>query len=170
MLVTIINCAQISLISRPSQDSQEKSERPGRSGDVIRLRGCVSPPTRPHNGHDHGLATWLSAWVSGWKYATVPQTASDYITRLTRPSWFFLRTLKNMGRPGYEAILRLKLLRRRLWCPQLVETLAKVYFKTWVVGGGGCKSVLHKLKVCMHIFSWIPEQVCGVSTMHLQCS
>ena len=44
-------------------------------------------------------------WVSGWRYATTSQTVSDYITRLSRPSQFFSRMLKNMGRPGYEATL-----------------------------------------------------------------
>ena len=66
MLITIIGCTQISPISRPSrvfQDLQEKSERPGRSGDVIRLHGCVSPPTRPRNGHDGHMTKWVSEWA-----------------------------------------------------------------------------------------------------------
>ena len=46
----------------------------------------------------------LIVWVSGWRYATASQTASNYITRSTRSSRFFLHTLKSMhdmGRPGY---------------------------------------------------------------------
>ena len=34
------------------------------------------------------FATWLTAWARGWRYTTAPQTASDYITRLTRPFQF----------------------------------------------------------------------------------
>ena len=33
-------------------------------------------------------ATWWTAWVSGWRYATMSQTASNYTTRSTRPSQF----------------------------------------------------------------------------------
>ena len=51
----------------------------------------------------HVLGIWRTAWVGGRRYATVSQTMSDYITRSTRPSRFFSRALKNMGRPGYEA-------------------------------------------------------------------
>lgn len=35
-------------------------------------------------------------------YATVPQTAGDYITKSIRPSLFFSLTFKNMERPGFE--------------------------------------------------------------------
>ena len=44
------------------------------------------------------LSMWPTAWMSGRRYATVPQTLSNYITSLTRPSWFFLRTLKQHGK------------------------------------------------------------------------
>ena len=57
----------------------------------------------PRNVHGHGFAMWLTAWASGWRYTTAPQTVSDNITRSTRPSQFISHTLKNMGRPGYEA-------------------------------------------------------------------
>ena len=49
------------------------------------------------------LGTWKTAWVRGRGYTTAYQTASEYITRSTRPSRFFSCTLKNMGRPGYKA-------------------------------------------------------------------
>ena len=46
----------------------------------------------------------LTVWASGWRYATTPQTASDYITKLIRPSRFFLHTLKNMEGLGTRLI------------------------------------------------------------------
>ena len=47
--------------------SREKSGRPGRSGDVIG-RGCVSPPTRPHNLlHVQTLASTVK-WHRGTMY------------------------------------------------------------------------------------------------------
>ena len=57
---------------------------------------------RPFAHAHHGLATWLTAWASGQKYITTPQAVSNYITRSIRPSDFFSRTLKSMGRPGYQ--------------------------------------------------------------------
>ena len=66
-------------------------------------RTCESPPTCPRNAVVIGWATWLTAWVTGQRYTSVSQTASDYITRLTMPFLFALRTLKNMGRLEYEA-------------------------------------------------------------------
>ena len=40
--------------------------------------------------HDH----LLIIWASGQRYATTPQSTSDYITRSTRPSQLFLCRLK----------------------------------------------------------------------------
>ena len=45
------------------------------------------------------MMTMLIVWASGRRYAA----ASNYISRLTSPSWFFLCTLEHMGRLGYEA-------------------------------------------------------------------
>ena len=86
-----------SLLPRPRpshffQRTQEKSGRPGWSGDVIGhglRRDCTSPPTRSCS-RSHGDAWQCSdiAWVSGWRYITMP----NYITRSTRPSRFFSHT------------------------------------------------------------------------------
>ena len=47
---------------------------------------------------------WCNSWGPvEWVGRDAPQTISDYITRSTRPSQFFSRTLINMGRTGYKA-------------------------------------------------------------------
>ena len=85
MQVLFNNFIVASYISRPSQVRKEKSGRPGWYGDVIWC-GWVSPPTHSHSVCGSGLPRWLTTWSSGWRYVTMPQTASDYITKSTRPS------------------------------------------------------------------------------------
>ena len=86
--------------SRPSLHVfilQELNTAEGASGDVIERglrRACVSPSTRPCSWSHGEPMTLLIAWASGQRYATAPQTASNYITRSTRPSRFFSRTLR----------------------------------------------------------------------------
>ena len=73
----------------------KKSGKPGRSGDVIGRslrRSCISTPTHPRSRQGLGLTMWLTAWASGQRYTT----ASNCITRSTRPSGFFSHMLKNM--------------------------------------------------------------------------
>ena len=89
--------------------TQEKSGRPGWYGDVIWC-GWVSPPTHSHSVCGSGLPRWLTTWSSGWRYVTMPQTASDYITKSTRPFQFFFRTSKH-GKPwvwGYAWVFSWK--------------------------------------------------------------
>ena len=57
----------------------------------------------------HNHAYTPIAWTCGWRYAIMPQTTSNYITRSTRPSRFFSRALKNIRRPEYEAIFSFEL-------------------------------------------------------------
>ena len=47
----------------------------------------------------------LCGRVGGDTHTHLKPHLINYITRLTRPSQFFLCTLKNMRRPGYKAIL-----------------------------------------------------------------
>ena len=94
------------------QCTREKSGRPGRSGDVMgcHLRcSCVSLSTHPHSYSLGEAMTMFIVWVSGWRYATAPQTASDYITRSTGPSQYFshmLKTWESLGTRVYPCHIK----------------------------------------------------------------